>query len=351
MGVTKLACKKSLKKTVRAPFSSGESVDRELELRRQRARTMLSQENRFIYSPEFEGMERSTAPLKAADRLLEELSCGDPDKKPRLKSDAADDETVVFLNWSSSDPLLSFEQEQVLFLALNLARYRINRLRSRLSAETPDVRIMNQIEQKLELVEKILSDGRTIHSAKLDPEILTQLKSYSLLTAKPVLYAANVTEDELASGEGPHVKALRKAVEAGGEPAEIVPFSAKIEAELSELGHEERVEFLASLGIESAGLDRLIRAAYHLLGLQTYFTAGEKEVRAWTIHHGDTAPKAAAVIHSDFERGFIRAETVAFGDFMAYQGWKGAREKGLVRSEGKEYVVNDGDVMLFRFNV
>ncbi|MCX7397997.1 MAG: sigma-70 family RNA polymerase sigma factor [Planctomycetales bacterium] len=157
MGVTKLACKKSLKKTVRAPFSSGESVDRELELRRQRARTMLSQENRFIYSPEFEGMERSTAPLKAADRLLEELSCGDPDKKPRLKSDAADDETVVFLNWSSSDPLLSFEQEQVLFLALNLARYRINRLRSRLSAETPDVRIMNQIEQKLELVEKIRS--------------------------------------------------------------------------------------------------------------------------------------------------------------------------------------------------
>ncbi len=205
--------------------------------------------------------------------------------------------------------------------------------------------------QTLELVEKILSDGQTIHSARLDREILSQLKSYSLLTAKPVLYAANVTEDELASGEGKHVQALRAAVEAGGEPAEIVPFSAKIEAELSELSREERVEFLASLGIESAGLDRLIRAAYHLLGLQTYFTAGEKEVRAWTIHHGDTAPKAAGVIHSDFERGFIRAETVAFADFMAHQGWKGAREKGLVRSEGKEYIVHDGDVMLFRFNV
>ncbi|MEY4167294.1 MAG: hypothetical protein RIR52_1118 [Acidobacteriota bacterium] len=205
--------------------------------------------------------------------------------------------------------------------------------------------------QTLELVGKILGEGQTIHSARLDPEILNQLKSYSLLTAKPVLYAANVTEDELAGGEGRHVRALRAAVEAGGEPAEIVPFSAKIESELAELGREERVEFLASLGIESAGLDRLIRAAYHLLGLQTYFTAGEKEVRAWTIHHGDTAPKAAGVIHTDFERGFIRAETVSCDDFIAHQGWKGAREKGLVRSEGKEYVVRDGDVMLFRFNV
>lgn len=157
MGVTKLACKRSLKKTVRAPFSSSESIDRELEQRRQRARTLLAQENRFIYSSEFEGMERSTAPLKAAERLLEELQCGDPDKKPRTSSEAVDDEGIVHQNWTSSDPLLSFEQEQVLFLALNLARYRINRLRSRLSAETPDIRIMNQIEQKLELVEKIRS--------------------------------------------------------------------------------------------------------------------------------------------------------------------------------------------------
>jgi RNA polymerase sigma factor (sigma-70 family) len=157
MGVTKLACKKSLKKPVRAPFSSGESGDRDLEQRRQRARVMLAQENRFIYSSEFEGMERSTAPLKAAERLLEELACGDPDKKSRSSADGSDDVTVAYQNWTSSDPLLSFEQEQVLFLALNLARYRINRLRSRLSAETPDIRIMNQIEQKQELVEKIRS--------------------------------------------------------------------------------------------------------------------------------------------------------------------------------------------------
>ena len=157
MGVTKLACKKSLKKTVRVPFSSAESVDRELEQRRQKARALLAQENRFIYSPEFEGMERSSAPLKAAERLLEELRSGDAEKKSRINSNLEDDEATVYQNWTASDPLLTFEQEQVLFLALNLARYRINRLRSRLSAETPDVKTMNQIEQKLELVEKIRS--------------------------------------------------------------------------------------------------------------------------------------------------------------------------------------------------
>ena len=157
MGVTKLACKKSLKKTARVPFSSAESVDRELEQRRQKARVLLAQENRFIYSPEFEGMERSSAPLKAAERLLEELRSGDADKKSRINSNLEDDEATVYQNWTASDPLLTFEQEQVLFLALNLARYRINRLRSRLSAETPDVKTMNQIEQKLELVEKIRS--------------------------------------------------------------------------------------------------------------------------------------------------------------------------------------------------
>src|SRR5688500_8647323 len=144
---------------------------------------------------------------------------------------------------------------------------------------------------------------------------------------------------------------LRDAIAAGGEPSEIVPFSARIEAELSELPPAERGEFLASLGVESSGLDRLIRAGYHLLGLQTYFTAAEQEVRAWTIHLGDTAPVAAGVIHTDFERGFIRAETASYDDFVANGGWKGAREKGVVRSEGRDYVVRDGDVMLFRFNV
>jgi ribosome-binding ATPase YchF (GTP1/OBG family) len=160
-----------------------------------------------------------------------------------------------------------------------------------------------------------------------------------------------VSDSELHGDEGPHLKALRAAVKASGEHADVVPFSAKIEAELAELPAEDRAEFLSSLGLESAGLDRLIHAGYHLLGLQTYFTAGEQEVRAWTIHRGDTAPKAAAVIHTDFEKGFIRAETVAYDDFVANNGWKGAKEKGVVRSEGKEYVVADGDVLLFRFNV
>ena len=135
------------------------------------------------------------------------------------------------------------------------------------------------------------------------------------------------------------------------EEAEIVPFSAKVEMELAELSQEERGPFLEALGVTESGLDRLIHAAYHLLGLRSYFTAGEKEVRAWTIHTGDRAPAAAGVIHTDFERGFIRAETVGYQDFVRVGGWKPARDKGLVRSEGKEYVVADGDVMLFRFNV
>lgn len=203
----------------------------------------------------------------------------------------------------------------------------------------------------LQRAHELLKEGRGIWEAGFSVEQLELLRPLTLLTAKPMLYAANVTDHELSGEEGKHVKALRAAIATSHEPAEVVTFSAKIEAELSELSGEERVEFLHSLGIESAGLDRLIRASYHLLGLQTYFTAGEQEVRAWTIHQGDTAPRAAGVIHSDFERGFIRAETASYDDFTANDGWKGAREKGVVRAEGREYVVKDGDVMLFRFNV
>ena len=196
-----------------------------------------------------------------------------------------------------------------------------------------------------------LSQGKALWHVALTPEERALMKPLQLLTLKPILYAANVTDAELTGEEGPHVQALRAAIAADHEPAEVVTFSARIEMELAELAPEDRNEFLASLGLESAGLDRLIRGGYHLLGLQTYFTAGEKEVRAWTIHNGDTGPKAAGVIHSDFERGFIRAETVGFDDFVSLGGWKGAKEKGAVRSEGKEYVVKDGDVLLFRFNV
>jgi ribosome-binding ATPase len=203
----------------------------------------------------------------------------------------------------------------------------------------------------LERANASLADGKALWHAALSADDRRVLSPLSLLTLKPILYAANVTDAELAGHEGAHLKCLRRAVAESGEPAEVVPFSAKIEAELAELPAGDRAAFLESLGLESAGLDRLIRAGYHLLGLQTYFTAGEPEVRAWTIHRGDTAPVAAGVIHTDFERGFIRAETASYEDFVANGGWKGAREKGVVRSEGKEYVVRDGDVMLFRFNV
>jgi GTP-binding protein YchF len=222
--------------------------------------------------------------------------------------------------------------------------------KTRRSARTGDKEANAELPV-LERAYEFLKEGRGLWEAKLTTEEQSVLAPLSLLTSKPVLYAANVSDTELHGDEGPHLRALREAVRASGEHAEVVPFSAKIEAELAELPPEDRSEFLSSLGLESAGLDRLIHAGYHLLGLQTYFTAGEQEVRAWTIHRGDTAPKAAAVIHTDFERGFIRGETVSYDDFVANAGWKGAREKGAVRSEGKEYVVADGDVLLFRFNV
>jgi len=222
--------------------------------------------------------------------------------------------------------------------------------KARRAARTNDKESLAELPA-LERAHSFLKEGRGLWEAGLTTAEVDALAPLTLMTSKPVLYAANVSDTELTGIEGPHLTALRSAVIASGEHAEIVPFSAKIEAELAELPLDDRAEFLGSLGLESAGLDRLIHAGYHLLGLQTYFTAGEQEVRAWTIHRGDTAPRAAAVIHTDFERGFIRAETVSYDDFVAHNGWKGAREKGAVRSEGKEYVVSDGDVLLFRFNV
>jgi hypothetical protein len=222
--------------------------------------------------------------------------------------------------------------------------------KSRRAARTGDKDAQAEVPA-LEKANAALAEGKALWHAGLTDAERAALLPLQLLTLKPVLYAANVTDSELHGTEGPHVRALRAAIARDHEPAEVVTFSAKIEGELAELASADRAEFLASLGLESAGLDRLIRAGYHLLGLQTFFTAGEKEVRAWTIHRGDTAPRAAGVIHTDFERGFIRAETVSYSDFVANDGWKGAREKGVVRSEGKEYVVQDGDVMLFRFNV
>lgn len=201
----------------------------------------------------------------------------------------------------------------------------------------------------LERLVAALSDGFMARTVVPTDEERPIYRGFNMLTAKPTLYAANVHDDDIATGNA-HVERLRAALVENSEQADIVIFSAKVEAELAELAEEDRAAFLDDLGVHESGLDRLARAAYHILGLQSYFTAGEKEVRAWTVRHGARAPEAAGVIHSDFEKGFIRAETVSYQDFVRVGGWKPAREQGLARAEGKEYVVQDGDVMLFRFN-
>ncbi|MGQ9425815.1 redox-regulated ATPase YchF [Gilvimarinus sp. F26214L] len=200
------------------------------------------------------------------------------------------------------------------------------------------------------LLEKILphlNEARPLRSFGLDDAERAQLRELSLLTLKPTMYIANV--DEGGFENNPHLDTVRRIADAEG--AVVVPICNKLEAEIAELEEDEKAEFLAELGMEEAGLDRVIRAGYELLGLQTYFTAGVKEVRAWTIPVGASAPKAAGKIHTDFEKGFIRAEVVAYEDFIACNGEAGAKEAGKWRLEGKDYIVQDGDVIHFRFNV
>lgn len=202
----------------------------------------------------------------------------------------------------------------------------------------------------LESLQAALESGRPARSVALPEEARELLRDLHLLTTKPVLYAANVDEASAADPDGnPHVQAVR--AKAAAEGAEVVVISAQLEAEIAELEGEDREAFLRDLGLHESGLDRLIRSAYRLLGLITYFTAGEPEVRAWTIRQGTKAPQAAGVIHSDFERGFIRAEVISYEDLVAAGSYAAAREAGKVRLEGKDYVVRDGDVMHFRFNV
>jgi len=201
----------------------------------------------------------------------------------------------------------------------------------------------------LERIQNVLNDGKPARKAAVENELEENLlKELCLLTAKPVLYVANVTEDDLPDGNE-FVRRLEAAAAADGD--RVVIIAGSIEQELSRLDKDERQEFLTEMGMEEPGLNRLIKAGYDLLGLQTYFTVGEKETKAWTITKGTKAPGAAGKIHSDFEKGFIRAEVIAYADYVACGGENGAREKGLMRSEGKEYVVADGDTILFRFNV
>jgi ribosome-binding ATPase len=206
---------------------------------------------------------------------------------------------------------------------------------------------------ELALCEKILPHldaGKPASTAELADDERKLIREFFLLTSKPTIFACNVGENELAGGDNAHIQAVREYA-AAHHGSEAVVISAQIESELAELPPEEALEFLAGLGVADSGVSLLIRAVYHLLGLRTYFTTGPKETRAWTIHAGDKAPAAAGVIHSDFERGFIAAQTIAFEDLMTLGSEAKAREVGKLRVEGKEYVVQDGDVMEFRFNV
>lgn len=246
----------------------------------------------------------------------------------------------------SVDPVRDID---VINLELGLSD--LAQIERRLERVRKQARTSKEAQAEVEVLDKIsavLNEGKSARQVTLTEEEELLIKTLGLLTRKPIIYAANVSEDDLASGNE-WVEQVRGV--AAQENAEVVIVSAQVESELVELPEEDRKEFLESLGVEEGGLKSLIRATYHLLGLRTYFTTGPKETRAWTIHAGMSAPQAAGVIHSDFERGFIRAETVAYKDLVTNGSMSGAKEKGLVRSEGKEYIVQEGDVMLFRFNV
>jgi ribosome-binding ATPase len=234
---------------------------------------------------------------------------------------------------------------------LELALADLSQVEKRIERTRKLARTSKEAQLELASLEKIaavLNEGKAARQVELTDEEQAAIRPLGLLTLKPIIYAANVSEDDLASGND-WVEQVRPL--AAQEQAQVVVISAQVESELVELPEADRQDFLASLGVQEGGLRALIRASYDLLGLRTYFTSGPKETRAWTIYAGMKAPQAAGVIHSDFERGFIRAETVAYADLVQAGAMTAAKEKGWVRSEGKEYVVQEGDVLLFRFNV
>ncbi|XP_057522337.1 uncharacterized protein LOC130802375 isoform X1 [Amaranthus tricolor] len=235
-------------------------------------------------------------------------------------------------------------------VALGIIEKRFEKLKKS-KAKDSQIKAKEEAERSaLEKIQQVLTDGKPARSVSLTDVEKDSVKHLCLLTLKPVIYVANVAESDVADPDNnPYVQEVTKV--ASDLNSGVVTISAQVEAELTELPTDDRVEYLQSLGVGESGLGNLIRATYNLLGLRTYFTSGEKETKAWTILAGMTAPQAAGVIHSDFEKGFIRAETVAYDDFVAAGSLAVAREKGLLRSEGKEYIVQEGDVMLFRFNV
>ncbi len=256
-----------------------------------------------------------------------------------------DDENIIHVS-GSVDPVRDIDVINLELALADLAQVERRMERTRKQAKTS-----KEAQLELEALEKLsagLNEGKSARNISLTEDEAEAVKPLGLLSAKPIIYAANVSEDDLASGNE-WVEQVRQVATA--ETAEVVVVSAQVESELIELPEEERGDYLESLGVEEGGLNSLIRATYNLLGLRTFLTTGPKETRAWTITAGMKAPQAAGAIHTDFERGFIRAETIAYDDLVTSGSMNAAKDKGLVRAEGKEYVVQEGDVMLFRFNV
>ena len=259
-----------------------------------------------------------------------------------------DDENITHVS-GNVDPITDIEiiNLELILADLESVNNRIDRVQ-RLVKQKDEAGIAEN--EVLQRIKEALEEETPVRALDFTEDQRKIVKQLHLLTSKPVLYAANISEDEVSDPDtNEYVKRVRAF--ASEENAEVIVICASIEKEIAELDQEEKEMFLEELGIKESGLDQLIKATYHLLGLATYFTAGEQEVRAWTFHKGIKAPQAAGIIHSDFERGFIRAETVSYDDLMSAGSMLKARENGRVRSEGKEYIVEDGDVILFRFNV
>jgi GTP-binding protein YchF len=257
-----------------------------------------------------------------------------------------EDPNVIHVN-GRVDPIADIEVIQTELCLADLGTVEKSLVRYGKVAKSGGDKEAARLVEVLKKCQAALDEARPVRSIDFSKEELVVLKPLCLITAKPAMFVGNVSEDGFENN--PFLDRLREY--AASQNAPVVAICAKTEAELADMGDEDRALFLAEMGQDEPGLNRLIRAAFKLLGLQTYFTAGVKEVRAWTIHIGDTGPQAAGVIHTDFERGYIRAQTIAYDDFIHYRGEQGAKDAGKMRAEGKEYVVKDGDVLHFLFNV
>jgi len=255
-----------------------------------------------------------------------------------------DDENVIHVA-GKVDPVADIEVIQTELCLADLGTVEKSLAKNLKLAKAGGDKDAQRLVDVLKQCEATLNDARPVRGINFSKEERAVLKGLGLITAKPAMFVANVAEDGFT--DNPYLDRLNEV--AARQNAPVVAICAKTEAELADMADEDRTLFLAEMGQTEPGLNRLIRAAFKLLGLQTYFTAGEKEVRAWTIHVGDTAPQAAGVIHSDFERGFIRAQTIAYTDYITHRGEQGAKDAGRMRAEGKEYVVHDGDVLNFLF--